>query len=165
MIMTMNDNKNMFVTINLHIYKVQDVRYKYTAKERQISQWHRRPRTVNEYNQSSHKSLNNVHISTCILVWYVIHYWEYMHFLDLVQKFNIIYRTYHAQFTQWWFEGTHRTHGIYIMQDIIPSSNTNILKGFLATQCSENWDVQLVRGCITRIMFIDICNFYKHIVE
>ena len=30
-----NDNDNMFITIDLHIYKMQDARYKYTEKEHQ----------------------------------------------------------------------------------------------------------------------------------
>ena len=33
------------------------------------SQWNRRPRTVSECNQSSHKSLGKLHISIYILVW------------------------------------------------------------------------------------------------
>ena len=57
------------------------------------------------------------------------------------------------------------TASIYILQDIIPSFNTNILKRFLARHCSVNWDIQQVRCCIAYIMFMDICNFYKHILE
>ena len=90
---------------------------------------------------------------------------EYLHFLDYKIKFNIICWTYHAQFTQWFFEGTYWTSCIYILQDVIPITNTNILKRFLATHCSINWNVQLVRGCITCIMIMDICNFYKHIFK
>ena len=29
-----NDNEDMFITIDLHIYKIQNARYKYTEKER-----------------------------------------------------------------------------------------------------------------------------------
>ena len=85
-----------------------------------------------------------------------------MHFLDLVQKIYIICRTCHPQFMQWSFEGAYRISGIHILQDIIASSNTNILKRCLAMHCSVNWDVQLVRGCIrvswswTSVTFINI---------
>ena len=30
-----NDNENMFNTIDLHIFKIQNARYKYTEKEHQ----------------------------------------------------------------------------------------------------------------------------------
>ena len=30
-----NDSENMFITIDLHLYKIQDARYKYTEKEHQ----------------------------------------------------------------------------------------------------------------------------------
>ena len=33
MTMTKNDNENMFITIDLHIYKIQDARYKYTENK------------------------------------------------------------------------------------------------------------------------------------
>ena len=33
--MTMNDNENMFITIDLHIYKIQDARYQYTENKHQ----------------------------------------------------------------------------------------------------------------------------------
>ena len=35
MTMTMNDNENMFITIDLHIYKIQDARYQYTENKHQ----------------------------------------------------------------------------------------------------------------------------------
>ena len=32
-----NDNENMFITIDLHVYKIQDARYKYTENKHQTS--------------------------------------------------------------------------------------------------------------------------------
>ena len=45
----------------------------------------------------------SVHFTMCILVRVCDPTLRVYAFVDSVQKFNIIYRTYHAQFTQWWF--------------------------------------------------------------
>ena len=113
-----------------------------------------------EYKQS-----HTGHRGRCISVFYTMlsplvnKYWQYIHFLCSAQEFNITYRTYHTQFMQWWFKAPYRTYIVYVLQDIIPCSHANTLIGFLTTHCSMNWNVQLVCGCYTCVMVMDICNF------
>ena len=104
----------------------------------------------------------------CISVYRYIVVWvgeQILRYIFYVQFKNSISFIGHTLFTQWWFKAPNRTYSVYILQDILSCSHANILKGFLTMHCSINWNVQLVSGCYTCVMVMNICNFYKHILR
>ena len=88
--------------------------------------------------------------------------WQYIHVLRSIKKLSIIYQTYHTLCTQWGHKALFRTYNVYNLQDIIPCFTPTYLtvKGLIAPHCSINWNVHLVCGCYTCVIFTDICNFY-----